>query len=58
MDGAQKLKLALDETRMLILGAQVLLGFQLRGALEQLFEALPTAGQSTVSAPSPIRERP
>jgi hypothetical protein len=28
MDAAQKLKIALDETRMLILGAQVLLGFR------------------------------
>jgi hypothetical protein len=40
MDGARKLKISLDETRMLILGAQVLLGFQLRGPFEKLFETL------------------
>jgi hypothetical protein len=42
-DGSQKLKLALDETRMLVLGAQVLLGFQLRGAFQEGFEDLPAA---------------
>jgi hypothetical protein len=42
MDGPQKLKIALEETRMLVLGAQVLLGFQLRGAFEDGFEDLPT----------------
>jgi hypothetical protein len=41
MDGAQKVKLALDETRMLILGAQVLLGFQLRSAFQEQFDAIP-----------------
>jgi hypothetical protein len=40
MDRARKLKIALDETRMLILGAQVLLGFQLRGPFEKMFESL------------------
>jgi Family of unknown function (DUF6328) len=40
MDGARKLKIALDETRMLILGAQVLLGFQLRGPFEKMFETM------------------
>jgi hypothetical protein len=28
---AQKIKIALDETRMLVLGVQILLGFQFRG---------------------------
>lgn len=36
---------ALDETRMLILGAQVLLGFQFQGALQPGFEKLPTQAQ-------------
>jgi len=31
MELAKKVKVALDETRMLILGAQILLGFQFRG---------------------------
>ena len=41
MDVAQKLKIALDETRMLILGAQVLLGFQMRSVFQDAFEQLP-----------------
>jgi hypothetical protein len=40
MDAPDKLKLALDETRMLVLGAQVLLGFQLRSAFQEGFEKL------------------
>ena len=40
MDGAEKMKLALDETRMLVLGAQVLLGFQLRSAFQERFDQL------------------
>ena len=40
MDAPHKLKLALDETRMLVLGAQVLLGFQLRSAFQERFEKL------------------
>lgn len=38
MEGAQRLKIALDETRMLILGAQVLLGFQMRSVFQESFE--------------------
>src|SRR5262245_6661692 len=38
---AQKLKIALDETRILVLGAQILLGFQLRGAFQELYSQLP-----------------
>lgn len=37
----EKIKLALDESRMLILGAQVFLGFDLRVAFEPAFERLP-----------------
>ena len=35
-----KLKLALDETRLLVLGAQVLFGFQFEGAFQELFSEL------------------
>jgi hypothetical protein len=41
MDAAERLKIALDESRMLVLGAHVLLGFQLRGAFQDGFEELP-----------------
>jgi hypothetical protein len=41
MKVAAKLKIALDETRMLILGAQVLLGFQMRSVFQDAFEQLP-----------------
>lgn len=37
----ERVKTALDETRTLILGAQVLLGFQFRGVFQARFEALP-----------------
>jgi uncharacterized membrane protein YuzA (DUF378 family) len=37
----EKIKTALDETRILILGAQILLGFQFRGVFQDGFEALP-----------------
>lgn len=40
MQAAEKLKIALDETRMLVLGAQVLLGFQLRSAFAERFADL------------------
>ena len=40
-----KIKLALDESRMLILGAQVLLGFQYRADFEHGFDLLPRAAQ-------------
>jgi hypothetical protein len=33
---AQKVKIALDETRMLVLGAQILIGFQFRGVFQDL----------------------
>lgn len=42
MELTKKVKIALDETRMLILGAQILLGFQLRGVFSDGYEQLPT----------------
>ena len=42
MDPAQKIKIAVDEMRMLVLGAQVLLGFQLQGAFQERFDDLPS----------------
>ncbi len=41
MDIAKKIKIGLDETRMLVLGAQVLVGFQFRGVFADGFERLP-----------------
>jgi hypothetical protein len=41
MELGRKLKLALDETRLLILGAQVLFGFQFEGVFQELFPHLP-----------------
>jgi hypothetical protein len=38
---SDKVKIALDETRMLILGAQILLGFGFRGVFEDRFDQLP-----------------
>jgi hypothetical protein len=37
---SNKVKTALDETRTLMLGAQILLGFQFHGAFQQRFDAL------------------
>lgn len=37
---SRKVKTALDETRTLMLGAQILLGFQFHGAFQQRFDAL------------------
>lgn len=41
-----KVKNALDETRMLVLGAQVLVGFQMRSVFEKGFESLPLISQA------------
>jgi uncharacterized PurR-regulated membrane protein YhhQ (DUF165 family) len=46
MDAARKLKIALDETRTLILGAQVLLGFQMRSAFQDAFEQIPLSSKT------------
>jgi hypothetical protein len=40
MSLAKKVKTALDETRLLILGAQVLFGFQLNGVFQEAFSDL------------------
>jgi hypothetical protein len=40
-----RIKVALDEGRMLILGSQVLVGFQFRSVLEKGFEQLPQSSQ-------------
>jgi hypothetical protein len=40
-----KIKIALDESRMLVLGTQVLLGFQFRSAFEPAFDRLPKSSQ-------------
>ena len=41
MQLSKKMKIALDETRMLILGAQILLGFQFRSVFQDGYDALP-----------------
>lgn len=41
MELSKKVKTALDETRMLMLGANILLGFELRGAFAETFDRLP-----------------
>ena len=38
---SDKVKLALEETRILILGAQILLGFGFRGVFAERFDRLP-----------------
>ena len=45
-DLRHKVKLALDEARMLVLGCQVLVGFQLRSFFERRFDELPSAAQN------------
>jgi hypothetical protein len=40
-----KIKIALDESRMLVLGTQILLGFQLRAAFEPAFDQLPRSSK-------------
>ncbi|MCA1663084.1 MAG: DUF6328 family protein [Myxococcales bacterium] len=42
---SDKVQLALDENRMLVLGVQVLIGFDYRAAFERGFERLPRAAQ-------------
>jgi cytochrome bd-type quinol oxidase subunit 2 len=41
----ERVKTALDEGRMLILGAQILVGFQYRSVFEPLFDKLPESSQ-------------
>jgi hypothetical protein len=42
----EKVKTALDETRLLILGSQILFGFQLNGMFQDAFEQVSTVGRS------------
>ena len=42
---ADKIKTALDESRMLIIGMQILLGFQYRAVFEPGFQPLPAVSQ-------------
>src|SRR5438270_12832754 len=56
---SDKVKIALEETRILILGAQTLLGFGCRGVFEDRFDQLPAyaryadgVGLGLLSAPS------
>jgi Family of unknown function (DUF6328) len=42
MNISQKVKIALDEMRMLVLGVQILIGFQFRSVFEDVFEQLPS----------------
>jgi hypothetical protein len=46
MDLDQKLKTALDESRLLILGAQVLFGFLFQAVFQELFKEVPPVGQA------------
>ena len=45
MDLTKKTKISLDETRMLILGAQILVGFQFNAVFQQDFAQLPPASR-------------
>jgi hypothetical protein len=46
----RQLKIALDESRLVILGAQVLFGFQFNGVFQERFEELPAVSQMFVCA--------
>ena len=45
MDLESRLKTALDESRLLILGAQVLFGFQFEAVFQELFPDIPTSSR-------------
>jgi len=45
MELKDKIKVALDESRMLVLGAQIFLGFDLRAVFEPAFDRLPRSSQ-------------
>ena len=45
MEIERRLKTALDESRLLILGAQVLFGFQFEAAFQELFSSLPASSR-------------
>jgi hypothetical protein len=46
METESRLKTALDESRLLILGAQVLFGFQFEAVFQELFAAIPASSRS------------
>ena len=46
----RKVKVALDENRLLILGAQVLFGFQFQGVFQEMFRQLSSEARSLESA--------
>ena len=46
----KKVKIALDETRMLIMGVQILIGFQLEAIVQESFAALPWGSRICVGA--------
>jgi hypothetical protein len=50
MDLDRKLKIALDESRLLILGAQVLFGFLFQAVFQELFRDVPPASQRLCTA--------
>jgi hypothetical protein len=50
MDLDRKLKTALDESRLLILGAQVLFGFMFQAVFQDLFNEVPAASQAVQCA--------
>ena len=50
MELSKKIKLGLDETRMAILGAQILLGFQLNEVFGETFDALPALSRHAAVA--------
>jgi hypothetical protein len=45
MTPRKKIKIALDENRMSILGVQILFGFQLQAPFQKMFDALPKSSQ-------------
>jgi hypothetical protein len=46
----QKLKIALDETRMSIMGVQILIGFQLQALIQESFAELPWSSKLCIAA--------
>ena len=50
----RQLKIALDESRLLILGAQVLFGFQFNGIFQEQFKELSSSSQALVCAGLPL----
>ena len=50
----RQLKIALDESRLLILGTQVLFGFQFGGIFQQQFDSLPAVSRALIGAGLPL----